>query len=145
MGSTRLTSEPRPQAVVVSIQEPVQDACENGDVVFAVIHDVRDVLLREPGTRGGENNQEKKMLEGKSTLCTLRAAAGNEGMVVPAPAWTAGWGSASDKVMCLQDSPQGIYGQLPTDLTTEASLLPHSHLSLLRASSTTRSGLGALI
>lgn len=38
--STQLTSKSRSQAVVVSIQQPVQDAGENGDVIFAVINDV---------------------------------------------------------------------------------------------------------
>lgn len=35
--STLLTSQPRTQPVVVSIQQPVQDSGENGDIVFAVI------------------------------------------------------------------------------------------------------------
>lgn len=51
-----------------------------------------------------------------------------------------------DKVMCLQDSPQGGVASATTALAVdaEASPLPFPHPSMLRASRTTGSCLGAL-
>lgn len=60
--STQLTSESRPEAVVVAIQQPVQDAGENGDVIFAVINDVGNMLLRKPGAFGEKKRREKKAM-----------------------------------------------------------------------------------